>query len=34
MVLNWFVKSEEVFVLQMVSPLILKLSLFLVFSST
>ena len=30
MVLNWFVESEEVFMLQMVSPLILKLSLFLV----
>ena len=30
MVLNWFFKSEEVFMLQMVSPLILKLSLFLV----
>ena len=30
MVLNWFVELEEVFVLQMVSPLILKLSLFLV----
>ena len=29
-VLNWFFKSEEVFMLQMVSPLILKLSLFLV----
>ena len=26
MVLNWFVESEEVFMLQMVSPLILKLS--------
>jgi hypothetical protein len=30
MVLNWFFESEEVFMLQMVSPLILKLSLFLV----
>jgi hypothetical protein len=30
MVLNWFVESEEVFMLQMVSQLILKLSLFLV----
>ena len=30
MVLNWFVESEEVFMLQMVSPLILKLALFLV----
>ena len=30
MVLNWFVESEEVFMLQMVSPLILKLSFFLV----
>ena len=30
MVLNWFFELEEVFMLQMVSPLILKLSLFLV----
>src|SRR5271168_5173420 len=30
MVLNWFAKPEEEFMLQMVSPLILKLSLFLV----
>ena len=30
MVLNWFFESEEVYMLQMVSPLILKLSLFLV----
>ena len=30
MVLNWFFESEEVVMLQMVSPLILKLSLFLV----
>jgi len=34
MVLNWFVESEEVFMLQMVSPLILKLSLFLVTAVT